>query len=107
MARDFPQAQQPFLMFLQAADSHRLNTCLLRQDLIPFQVSAICISTIEAGVVISVLLPVAALQVERKFAKQASGIIPHSFYCLISNFRPCKTSNVSHSCRTSVIFFAL
>lgn len=34
MARDFPQAQQPFIMFLQAADSHRLNTCLVRYDLI-------------------------------------------------------------------------
>ena len=30
LARQFPPAQQPFLMFLQAADSHRLNTSLAR-----------------------------------------------------------------------------
>ena len=30
LAQEFPQAQQLFLMFLQAADSHRLNTCLVR-----------------------------------------------------------------------------
>lgn len=32
LAVQFPPAQQPFLMFLQAADSHRLNTSLARQD---------------------------------------------------------------------------
>ena len=40
VAQIFPQAQQPFFMFLQAADSHRLNTCLVRQDLILWEVSA-------------------------------------------------------------------
>lgn len=38
LAQDFPQAQQPFLMFLQAADSHRLDTCLVRQAITPFEV---------------------------------------------------------------------
>lgn len=31
LALQFPQAQRLFLMFLQAADSHRLNTSLIRQ----------------------------------------------------------------------------
>ncbi|KAL3158178.1 hypothetical protein ABBQ32_011767 [Trebouxia sp. C0010 RCD-2024] len=35
LAVQFPPAQQPFLMFLQAADSHRLNTSLARQDCAP------------------------------------------------------------------------
>lgn len=43
LVQDFPQAQQPFLMFLQAADSHRLNTCLVRQATIPIQVCSVCI----------------------------------------------------------------
>lgn len=32
VAVQFAPAQQPFLMFLQAADSHRLNTSLARQN---------------------------------------------------------------------------
>ena len=35
LAMQFPQAQRPFLMFLQAADSHRLNLSLIRQDHAP------------------------------------------------------------------------
>ncbi len=31
LAMQFPQAQRLFVMFLQAADSHRLNTSLIRQ----------------------------------------------------------------------------
>ncbi len=31
LAMQFPPAQRLFVMFLQAADSHRLNTSLLRQ----------------------------------------------------------------------------
>ena len=42
LAQDFPQAQQPFLMFLQAADSHRLNTCLVRQATVPIEVCSLC-----------------------------------------------------------------
>lgn len=43
LAVQFPPAQQPFLMFLQAADSHRLNTSLARQDCAP------CVGTCVKG----------------------------------------------------------